>query len=213
MTQVASRPAAVDPARWPDVAVVPRARLRGRIAAALLDRVGRRLGLLDGPGPTLRLRDPQAFCRRLGRDGLIGFGESYQAGEWDSDRLPEVLTVLAAHADVLVPRRLQWLRRFYVARHPRTDANDRAGARSNIARHYDLSNDLFGLFLDDTMTYSAALFGGPATWDDLARPSTARSTGCSTRPGSVPAPGCWRSAPAGANSRSGPPGAEQWSGR
>ncbi|WP_412539516.1 cyclopropane-fatty-acyl-phospholipid synthase family protein [Longispora sp. K20-0274] len=167
MTQVVSRPAAVDPARWPDVAVVPRARLRGRVAAALLGRVGRRLDLLDGPGPTLELRDPEAFCRRLGRDGLIGFGESYQAGEWDSARLPEVLTVLAAHADVLVPRRLQWLRRFYVARHPRTDANDRAGARSNIARHYDLSNELFGLFLDDTMTYSAALFDGPATWENL----------------------------------------------
>ncbi|MGY0235229.1 class I SAM-dependent methyltransferase [Longispora urticae] len=169
MTQVVSRPAApVDPSRWPAVAVVPRARLRGRIAAALLDRVAGRLGLLAGPGPTLQLRDQEAFCRRLGRDGLIGFGESYQAGEWDSEQLPEVLGVLAAHADALVPRRLQWLRRFYVARHPRADANDRDGARSNIHRHYDLSNELFALFLDDTMTYSAALFDGPATWENMA---------------------------------------------
>src|SRR5262249_46151963 len=47
-------------------------------------------------------------------------------------------------------------------------------ARRNISRHYDLSNDLFTLFLDETMTYSAALFGADeecaadATWDDLA---------------------------------------------
>ncbi|HVY11578.1 MAG TPA: cyclopropane-fatty-acyl-phospholipid synthase family protein, partial [Mycobacteriales bacterium] len=40
--------------------------------------------------------------------------------------------------------------------------NDRSGARRNISRHYDLSNDMFALFLDETMTYSGALFERPA---------------------------------------------------
>jgi cyclopropane-fatty-acyl-phospholipid synthase len=38
------------------------------------------------------------------------------------------------------------------------EENTEAGARRNISRHYDLSNDLFALFLDETMTYSCALF-------------------------------------------------------
>jgi cyclopropane-fatty-acyl-phospholipid synthase len=47
------------------------------------------------------------------------------------------------------------------ARQPGSEDNDRSGARRNIARHYDLSNDLFALFLDDTMTYSSGLFAAP----------------------------------------------------
>ena len=44
------------------------------------------------------------------------------------------------------------------AAQPSTEDNDRPGAVRNIARHYDLSNDLFAIFLDQSMTYSAALF-------------------------------------------------------
>ena len=60
--------------------------------------------------------------------------------------------------DSLVPRPLQALRRWYEARHPSTEDNDPSGAARNIARHYDLSNDLFATFLDESMSYSAALF-------------------------------------------------------
>jgi cyclopropane-fatty-acyl-phospholipid synthase len=56
-----------------------------------------------------------------------------------------------------------------VSRRPERQRNTRDGARENIHRHYDLSNDLFELFLDRTMTYSSALFGGlPAGEEDLA---------------------------------------------
>ena len=43
-------------------------------------------------------------------------------------------------------------------RHPAADEQTRDGARRNISRHYDLSNEFFALFLDETMTYSSALF-------------------------------------------------------
>nr|WP_255673100.1 cyclopropane-fatty-acyl-phospholipid synthase family protein [Glycomyces amatae] len=61
------------------------------------------------------------------------------------------------------------MRRPFAGAVPGRQDNSRANARRNIADHYDLSNHLFALFLDETMTYSSALFGGaPATWDDLA---------------------------------------------
>ena len=59
--------------------------------------------------------------------------------------------------------------------HPAADDNTEEGARGNIHRHYDLSNELFALFLDETMTYSSALFAGtgdcrgPATGSPDAR--------------------------------------------
>jgi cyclopropane-fatty-acyl-phospholipid synthase len=171
MTVITATPSTVDAARWPSVATVPRSPLRAALATALARRVFARLpirvvgpdGAVSGGGgpdaPALVLHRPVAFFRRLGAGGLIGFGEAYQAGDWDSPDLPALLTVFAARVSSLVPRRLQWLRRFQVARQPRMDENTVDGARRNIHRHYDLSNDLFALFLDDTMTYSAALFG------------------------------------------------------
>ncbi|WP_435822050.1 class I SAM-dependent methyltransferase [Actinacidiphila alni] len=125
---------------------------------------GRELGL---GGPLMRVHDPRAFFRRIGSDGLIGFGESYMAGEWDADDLTGVLTVFAEHVAVLVPPSLQRLRALWARRRPEAQRNTREGARDNIRRHYDLSNDLFALFLDETMTYSSAVFRGFPADEDL----------------------------------------------
>jgi cyclopropane-fatty-acyl-phospholipid synthase len=164
--------AQVDAARWPDVAVVPHAGIQGVIARRLLamlagklpvrvqPRGGRAFGA-GGPGsPTMLLHRPADFYRRIGANGLIGFGESYMAGDWDSDDMTGLLTLLCTRIDNVVPRSLQWLRRLYVARPPADWNADEAGARRNVHQHYDLSNDMFAAFLDETMTYSAALFSG-----------------------------------------------------
>ena len=58
----------------------------------------------------------------------------------------------------LVPRSLQRLRAMVVARPPRMHRNSQRNTRDNIAHHYDLSNELFGLFLDPSLNYSSALF-------------------------------------------------------
>ncbi|MFE2478024.1 class I SAM-dependent methyltransferase [Streptomyces sp. NPDC059389] len=176
----------VDPARWPDVARLPRASaLRTHAARRIIERAFHRLPLrvrIAGMGPTvpmqpsgrvgcpptLTLRDPDSFYRRIGADGLIGFGESYMAGEWDSDDLVGVLTVLASHVDDLVPQTLRRLRGVWVRRRPASDLNTVDGARRNIHRHYDLSNELFSTFLDPTLTYSSAVFASlPAATADL----------------------------------------------
>lgn len=161
---------AVDRARWPDVAARPHGRVRAAIARLLLTRIAGRLPLrivmpsgrsfgAGPPGcPQLRLNRPLDFYRRVGAAGLIGFGESYMAGDWDCEDLTGLLTIMARAVDTLVPPRVQWLRNAYVRHHPADEDADETGARRNIQRHYDLSNDLFRLFLDQTMTYSSALF-------------------------------------------------------
>ncbi len=164
----------LDADRWPDVATAAGSPVRAAVARALFNTAVARLplrvrlpdGRLFGAGapaaPVMILHRPREFFRRFGASGLIGFGESYMAGDWDCADLTGLLTVFAAHVDELVPPWLQRLRGLAVRRPPKDDAQTIAGARRNISRHYDLSNDLFALFLDETMTYSSALFGtGP----------------------------------------------------
>lgn len=186
MTAAVLRPQSpvVDARRWPDVATVPRgpiAVLAASVAENLLRRAARGLplrvrypdgtvvGAADPTLPTLVLHHPDRMFRRIGRGGLIGFGESYMAGEWTADDLAGVLTVFASSVADLVPPALQRLRPLVLARQPRTHHNNRDHARRNVSCHYDLSNDLFAAFLDETMTYSSAWFESmPAAWDDLA---------------------------------------------
>jgi cyclopropane-fatty-acyl-phospholipid synthase len=147
----------------------PRVATRAAVARALFLRAVRRLPLrvvlpggaeaggggADAPLMTIR-RD--AFFHRLGADGKIGFGEAYMAGDWAADDLAAVLACFAARVDRLLPGPLQRVRALYEPGKPAAERNTLAGAARNIARHYDLSNDLFALFLDPTMTYSAAVF-------------------------------------------------------
>lgn len=167
----------IDPERWPDVARVPLS-LKARGAAFVTRGVFRRAmaglpvrviwpdgslmgGACEAPeAPTMRLHDPSAFMRRVGSSGLIGFGESYLAGEWDSDDLAALIAAFATGVDALVPAPLKALRSAYLARQPRADRPTPDNARTNVERHYDLSNEMFALFLDPTMTYSSALFEG-----------------------------------------------------
>lgn len=179
----------VDALRWPDIATLPPGGLRAKVARGLFERVAAKLELrillpngrnIGGGGPeapVMQLVRPGALYRRLGSGGLIGFGEAYMAGDWTADDLPLVLTVFCRRMATLVPPPLQRLRDLAVHRHPHSEKGTAENARRNISRHYDLSNDLFTLFLDETMTYSAALFGpgdgsvetaASAGWDDLA---------------------------------------------
>ena len=162
--------AGVDAALWPDIAALPPGGLRAKIGRSLFERLAAKLDLrillptgrnIGGGGPAapeMRLERPGALYRRLGHGGLIGFGEAYMAGDWTAEDLPLVLTVFCRRMATLVPPPLQRLRDVAVHRHPHSEKGTAENARRNISRHYDLSNDLFTLFLDETMTYSAAIF-------------------------------------------------------
>jgi cyclopropane-fatty-acyl-phospholipid synthase len=166
MTMTASR-LAPDP--WPGLRTVPsgpRGAVSGRIARRLFEAVVDRLDVtvhigretLGLGGPAMTVHRPEEFFARLGRDQLIGFGEAYMTEAWDADDLAAFLTVLAADLPRLVPEPLQRLRGLVVRRPPRRDRSSVTNSRANIAHHYDLSNELFSLFLDPTLSYSAALF-------------------------------------------------------
>jgi cyclopropane-fatty-acyl-phospholipid synthase len=175
---------------WTQLPAVPHAPVHAAVARRIFTRAARRLGVTvelpdgrllvkasgseagpAGPGraaPVMRLHRPAQFFRRLGHDGLIGFGESYMAGDWDADDVADVLTPFARRMAGLVPGILQRARRWYDARQPASEENDLPGSKSNISRHYDLSNELFALFLDQTMTYSSAIFDDDASDKNLA---------------------------------------------
>lgn len=168
ITSTAAESSVLDLRSWPGLVQPASTPVRATLAHVLLRRVAKQTGirveLPDGThfgsedGPVMTVREPKLLFARLGKDGKIGFGESYMAREWESAELVEVLAALARHADSLVPRHFQVLRRWYEARRPRGEDNDQRGSKRNISRHYDLSNDLFAAFLDESMTYSAALF-------------------------------------------------------
>jgi len=111
---------------------------------------------------TIEVRQPQ-FWADAAFGGTVGAGESYIRGDWASDDLTSLVRIMVANRDwmnsmdsglaiVSAPLRrlLHWLNR-----------NSPQGSRRNIAAHYDLGNDLFRLFLDETMAYSCGIFETP----------------------------------------------------
>ena len=159
--------------RWPALATRPRVPLRATVARLIFERAvaavpvrvtypdGRVLGAGSPASPELEVVRPAAFFARLGRDAKIGFGEAYVAGDWRAGPgtdLADLLTPFASRLATLIPPALQRLRVLVDRRVPTDHENTLDGARSNIAAHYDLSNDLFAAFLDPTMSYSCAWF-------------------------------------------------------
>jgi cyclopropane-fatty-acyl-phospholipid synthase len=166
-------PSRAPAAAWPGLDVVPsglRTAVSARVARRLFEAAIARLDvtvLVEDPdrtrtlgrgGPVMAVHRPAEFFARIGRHQLIGFGEAYLSRSWDAEDVSGFLTVLAAELPALVPHSLQKLRAMVVARPPRMHRNSRRNSRDNIAHHYDLSNDLFGLFLDPSLNYSSALF-------------------------------------------------------
>ena len=109
----------------------------------------------------------QSFYRAIAT-GSLGGAYSYANGDWDS---PDLVGLLR-----LATRNLATIERFQVAVAPLLRPlragrewvmrNTRRRSRENIAQHYDIGNDLFALMLDDTMSYSSAIFERP---DDSLR--------------------------------------------
>jgi cyclopropane-fatty-acyl-phospholipid synthase len=122
----------------------------GRLVSCGPPRAARRVDV--------RVKDWRFFRRAL-TAGDMGVGESYMAGEWECSDLVELCRLFLADQAVLTDRS-PWtvVTRLAHALHRRARANTRRGSRRNISQHYDLSNDLFRLFLDDTLSYSAAVF-------------------------------------------------------
>ncbi len=135
----------------------------GRLAVVLPDGSRRVYGdPSSAHAGELRVHDMAAAVRML-LGGEIGAGEAYMDGLWSSPDLPALLRVAALNREALALPRGWWripLRARKTLAH-RVRRNTVTGSRRNIEAHYDLGNDLYRLFLDETMTYSSAVFGSP----------------------------------------------------
>jgi cyclopropane-fatty-acyl-phospholipid synthase len=103
-----------------------------------------------------------AFLTRLLHGASVGVGESYMDGDWSSSDLVSLIRIVIANRRALkriTPAALLNIAGDKLIHGMR--ANRLGQSKRNIAAHYDLSNELYSLFLDDTMTYSAAYFPDP----------------------------------------------------
>jgi cyclopropane-fatty-acyl-phospholipid synthase len=157
----------------PSSAAVPRARgidalARRAVHGRLRKLTGGSLRLRDGeettfgrgePTADVAIRDARAYSS-LAFGGTIGAAEAYALGYWDSSDVTRLIQLLLKNRGVLeeletgtarlkapLQRLLHWINR-----------NTRDGSRRNIAAHYDLGNEFFRLWLDDSLMYSAAVF-------------------------------------------------------
>jgi cyclopropane-fatty-acyl-phospholipid synthase len=106
---------------------------------------------------TVRMYD-EGFLHALPR-GSLALAESYADGSWEADDLVTLVRIGARE----LPRADAWRKPLIPLRNAftRIPHNTRAGARRHISAHYDRGNEMFRLFLDDSMTYSCAYFESP----------------------------------------------------
>ena len=111
-----------------------------------------------GPCAEVEVRN-FAFARKLAFGGDVGFAEAFVDGDWDTNDLTLFLELFCVNRDALAQglEGKPIVRLARALRH-RLRRNTRGGSRRNIRAHYDLGNDFYGAWLDETMTYSAALF-------------------------------------------------------
>lgn len=131
----------------------------GRLDVHLPDgRIFRAEGAAPGPVAIAHIHNRDLFARLL-RDGDLGFSEAYLDGWWSTPDLQAFMDLIHADNESMLDgfpamgliRALERIR-FWL------QSNSRRQARKNISYHYDLGNDFYATWLDETMTYSSALF-------------------------------------------------------
>ncbi len=124
----------------------------------LNDDVSKTFGNGD-PRVTIEIVSPR-FYRRSVMGGDLGFAESYAKSEWFTDNLTDLITILILNKEKLSGLDIGWsfmTKMFARFGHWRR-RNTLSGSKRNIQDHYDLSNEMFTTFLDETMTYSCGFF-------------------------------------------------------
>ena len=131
----------------------------GRLDIRLSDgRVFRCEGANPGPVAELVVHHPDIFAR-LVREGDLGFCDAYLEEWWSTPDLQAFMDLIHQQGDEIYdgfPG--MGLVRFYERMRHFLKSNSKRQAKKNIAYHYDLGNDFYRLWLDDSMTYSSALF-------------------------------------------------------
>ena len=98
------------------------------------------------------------FNYNLIRGGSIGFAESYMRGEFETNNLSNLIELTARNIEII--HKFSGLLDFSIINYVKNKIikNTKSRSKENIAKHYDLGNDFFSLWLDETLTYSSAIF-------------------------------------------------------
>ena len=109
---------------------------------------------------SLEIKD-KSFIYNLIKSGSIGLGESYMKGFFTTNNLSDLIELTARNIDIIYKFSgildltiINYIKRKFVK-------NTKTRSKENIARHYDLGNDFFSLWLDKSLTYSSAIFKDP----------------------------------------------------
>ena len=134
----------------------------GQLTVILPDGSREVVGTPGGPAAEIHIHD-EAAIRRMLLGGETGAGEAYMDGLWSSPDLTGLLRLAARNRAALALTAGWWRLPLQVPRivAHRARRNTIGQASRNIRRHYDLGNDFYRLFLDETMTYSSAVFESP----------------------------------------------------
>ena len=128
------------------------------------------LEIINFQGETLRLGNPQDYLKaklkiikpnfslNLIKGGSVGFAESYMRGEFETDNLSNLIEITARNIKIIYKFSglldlpiVNFFKNLFIK-------NTKNRSKENIAKHYDLGNDFFSLWLDETLTYSSGIF-------------------------------------------------------
>ena len=105
----------------------------------------------------IKINQPGFFLNVI-KNGSIGLAESYMKGEFETNNLSNLIELTARNIDVIYKfsgildlSAINYLRSKFIK-------NTISRSKENIAKHYDLGNEFFSLWLDKTLTYSSAIF-------------------------------------------------------
>lgn len=124
---------------------------------------GELIGIFGNPSDNLKadinILDDQ-FYGKLLFGGSIGVGEAYIEHYWNTSDLTKVIQIFARNIEILdqIEDKFRWLSMPLNKINHWARKNSIAQAKKNISSHYDLSNDLYKSFLDETMLYSSAIY-------------------------------------------------------
>lgn len=121
-------------------------------------------GTKPGPKARFEIRDWDVISRAAAR-GDIGLGEDFIAGAWQTDSVEALISLFLLNMEQFegFAHGSMFSRLKFVMLNTLVRRNSKSGSKRNIEAHYDVGNDFYRLWLDETMTYSSALFSKPGT--------------------------------------------------
>jgi len=127
-------------------------------------------GARPGPEATFAISEWDVLSRIVAR-GDIGLGEDFIAGAWQTDDVEKLISFFLLNLDHFEGfAHGNFLNRLgFVLHNAFVRRNNLSGSRRNIEAHYDVGNDFYSLWLDETMTYSSAIFGQAKTLAEAQR--------------------------------------------